>query len=797
MLKPLFTKIFLLICSIPAAFPSQLVSIRPVDHNLIMLHYDDGYVRYHGYHETGENDTVYQQPLDLESASRVVSYQVWQQGKGGKKQAVHPVRVGRKSKPTDFAFKMENGKWPVVMEHWVYLELPFSLQENGNYTLKVSSDDGEPEEHSFRFRAQETFSPSIHINQLGFTPESDCKYAYISHWMGDLGGFENDSLEGRPFYILRTSDLTPVFRGTVARKSDFQTALPDVPVDQSIRGSLSGADIWECNFSPLRQAGEYKVVVEGMGCSYPFEIDPDIYRDAFYYTCRGLYHHRSGIERTAEFTAWTRPADHHPKLTPEYPGAAGKHKVYLTSIRNIDLTDESGHNQKDHILQNIIDTLDNCWGFYHDAGDWDGYPSHIRVPRELMMAYELAPDNFTDGELNIPESGNGLPDILDEAVWLVNYFKRNIGKTGGIFGGRNHTEFNKGFPAIGMGIPSYEDPGFSIVTGEDPMLSYEFASVALQYAWCLRLSDKSGTPAVKALTDDYENAAFAAYQWAQNNTRPGDSAKVRMAKAHADVWRYKLSGNTAFQNEFKKAVADRLFNPAAINEYNGAFALYAYALLPQNFTGIDTAFHSRVRQWVINYARYRVTDAIAANRSFRSGGNSKFDSKQGSATIPAAMPALVAWIITGDRIFYQAAQTSSDYALGGNPLNIVWVTGLGDNPPGQIMNLDSYYDAIEAPIPGVSPYGPSHRCDWMGKRTDGCKGEGPWDNDFALDQVYPASDLWPIHECWFENRYCPPSGEYTVHQTISPAAAVYGVLCQPGGRRKPASPGASIGDFKK
>ena len=41
-----------------------------------------------------------------------------------------------------------------------------------------------------------------------------------------------------------------------------------------------------------------------------------------------------------------------------------------------------------------------------------------------MLAYEMAPRNFTDGELSIPESGNGVPDILDEAAWLPRFCYR-------------------------------------------------------------------------------------------------------------------------------------------------------------------------------------------------------------------------------------------------------------------------------------------------------------------------------------------------------------------------------------
>jgi hypothetical protein len=76
-------------------------------------------------------------------------------------------------------------------------------------------------------------------------------------------------------------------------------------------------------------------------------------------------------------------------------------------------------------------------------------------------------------------------------------------------------------------------------------------------------------------------------------------------------------------------------------------------------------------------------------------------------------------------------------------------------------------------------------CDWMSQPGDSCRGAGPWDNDYALDYVYPKSAYWPVHELWFDNPYSPPSAEYTVHQTVAPSAAVYGILCQQGGKRKP------------
>ena len=57
-----------------------------------------------------------------------------------------------------------------------------------------------------------------------------------------------------------------------------------------------------------------------------------------------------------------------------------------------------------------------AYGGHHDAGDYNPR-SHLDVAQTLMDAYEMAPQKFYDGQLNIPEKGNGIPDILDKAHW--------------------------------------------------------------------------------------------------------------------------------------------------------------------------------------------------------------------------------------------------------------------------------------------------------------------------------------------------------------------------------------------
>ncbi|MCB9570561.1 MAG: glycoside hydrolase family 9 protein [Kofleriaceae bacterium] len=62
-------------------------------------------------------------------------------------------------------------------------------------------------------------------------------------------------------------------------------------------------------------------------------------------------------------------------------------------------------------------------GGWHDAGDYQKTLWGRGVP-ELLFAYELNPGAWTDDQLDLPESGNGVPDLLDEIGWELDFYVR-------------------------------------------------------------------------------------------------------------------------------------------------------------------------------------------------------------------------------------------------------------------------------------------------------------------------------------------------------------------------------------
>ncbi|RPI18758.1 MAG: hypothetical protein EHM61_28675, partial [Acidobacteria bacterium] len=458
---------------------SDLVEAAPLTDQIVLLRFHDGYIEYHGYGQKSEQDTTFIDPLDLTRAASRETYSISSADDAAYASSVQPTLVGRKSKAKDFSRKCQ---WDgsacvneIVFEHLIYLVLPSRLRSANTYRVGIGGLARNLEAASIHFDEKWTRSEAIHVNQVGYLPDCDSKFGYVSHWMGDLEGLSLDDRAGARFEILEAPSRQPVYAGSMSlryRKTQRETGQStDTP-----GGNFTNADVWECDFSAFRKPGEYVLTVQGIGCSFPFEIGSQVYREAFYLTARALYHQRASLPLEDRYTDWPRPADHSP--------TANGTSIRYTPLRFMDQTTESGI--KEEVYSHLANGNLESYGWYHDAGDWDGYPSHSVVPKSLMTICGLAPDRFLDGELSLPESGNGIPDIIDEAAWLVYYYRRNVGPTGGVFGSRITGDLAGGDKD---GVPSWEDSREWIAFGEEPLASFDYAGMAAQLAYCLRQVD--------------------------------------------------------------------------------------------------------------------------------------------------------------------------------------------------------------------------------------------------------------------------------------------------------------------
>ena len=198
----------------------------------------------------------------------------------------------------------------------------------------------------------------------------------------------------------------------------------------------------------------------------------------------------------------------------------------------------------------------------------------------------------------------------------------------------------------------------------------------------------------------------------------------------------------------------------------------------------DPALLKRVRAAIQNVAD--TSCDVADKRALRWGGNWYMPMLVGQQTTPLALQLAVAQALfrSSDRVraecYLATLYTTCDYVLGCNPLNMTWATALGVRHPLHVFHMDAWYNGKDRCHPGVIPYGP-----WRDGRSEG---QGPWDVAWPHKTVYPPIGAWPGNERWFDNRCSPMNSEFTIHQTIGPSAAIFGILCAPGPAARAAAP---------
>ncbi|MEN1785348.1 MAG: hypothetical protein AAGF77_09435, partial [Bacteroidota bacterium] len=368
----------LLFFSMSKLLASDIIEIVPITETIVLLHFDDGSVDHADYLESKCAETFVNIPLDTTAVLQpnVFTISSIDDGAFG---TFSPSIISRKSKIMDLARPFCSDRADIY-DHWVYLHLPSGkkFSRNKNYTVSWSSStlNTSVSFATFEFDEFNVYSDAVHVNQIGMNSSASKKYGYLSAWLGiDKDGtihrLELDDLAGNAFHIVDAVDRSNiVFSGTIQQRTDFETDFsPDTKrtdfIRDRINGNYAGSDVWECDFSGLSASGEYVLVVEGMGCSFPFKMSNNAYADPFYLVTRMLYLQRAGIEMPASnFGQWARPRSLH----------FDDVDIKLINVRSIDQKGETGKDPD--VASKVIGDFDT-YGWYRDAGDWDGYVRHL------------------------------------------------------------------------------------------------------------------------------------------------------------------------------------------------------------------------------------------------------------------------------------------------------------------------------------------------------------------------------------------------------------------------------------
>jgi endoglucanase len=789
---------------------SDIVEVYTLSRYIVVVHFDDGYTTRQTINQTGFDETAVVDELNVVNADNALSYLISSSDDPLFANTISPNSVGRKTYATEYARKCDafnpcrSATPNRANEHWVYLYFANPLSDGKTYTVNTGSLAKNKSSVTFTYTNNNSRSEAIHVNPMGYSINQELKYAYLYYWAGNWGSVNFSGYAGADFKLLNTVTNQVVYTGKVTLRAPA-TQIEHLGAGFVPDKNYSLCNVYECNFSSYKIPGNYKIVIDGIGCSYPFKIGNDVKWEPFYWVMKGIYMQRSGIALTNQYTKtnFTRPAPHNPILTPGF-----QNRLFYTKTRVLDTetgieydagaTKEAQQRDKLLIETNKTGNLTNSWGWYQDAGDWDAYFSHSHIPATLLFLFESKSDAFKDNQLDIPESGNGLPDVLDEASWLMRFYQRTRKEimdkgwgTGGVPGGRVTGDLwgTDNRPG-GIGKTSDMDNDRDwYVSGEDPWMSYKYSAMAAQLAYQLEqlgINDPNGV--------NWKQEAIDTYNWARNNTKAGDESKIKSSsnlkdqRLYAAASLYRLTGDENYHSQFKldipSALGGNIFEIFNRDDLKNGVWIY---LLSTN-RNTDATLRAQIETKVNATADFVLPYPASTLRGSRFGGDPYTPVSVGQGTTPILLYGLTGIATNRStnsakyKEYLKYAYTTADYCLGGNPMNITWISGVGPRNPYGLFKLDWWFSNVYDPNSaanqkGIVPYGQT-----AVEVPSTPDAYGPWSASWAWVDGYgtptsfPAYTKWPAHELWAEQRVSVLPSEYTAWQTNVRAAAVYGLL---------------------
>jgi endoglucanase len=509
----------------------------------------------------------------------------------------------------------------------------------------------------------------IRLNQIGFLPDAP-KVAVV------IGA------TGTSFTVETSPGGRVVTRGTLSASATWP---------------LSGEDVRRADFSALRRPGRYVVVVPGVGRSTPFEIGATALREVARGAIKSYYYQRTGIPLEAKYAGrWARAEGHPDTVVLVHSSAASASRPEGTRISS-------------------------PRGWY-DAGDYNKYVVNSGISTyTLLLIAEQFPRYAQALRLGIPETGNGVPDVLNEALWNIRWMlTMQDPADGGVY----HKLTNAGFDAF-IAPDKAVEPRY--VVQKSSAATLDFAAVMAHASMVMRRYERQ----LPGLSDSLTRAALSAWQWArQHPDSLYDQTKINAAhkppistgtygdRSVSDEMRWaaaELSLATQ-QDSFVVAVPPLTSDGLSVPTWGSVGTLAVVSLLDHRraLSGpVDTV---RLKEALLTLARSLRTAAdtspygvaMAQRQDFAWGSNA-VAANQGLILIQAAR-------LTGDTSYLRAAASNLDYILGRNATGYSFVTGYGARTPMFPHHRPSSADTIAAPIPGLLVGGPNP------SQQDRCKG---------------------------------------------------------------------------
>lgn len=444
---------------------------------------------------------------------------------------------------------------------------------------------------------------------------------------------------------------------------------------------VSGDHCYTVDLSSVAENGKYRLVSEDGQTSDTFEISGDVYGELQKALVKCLYFQRCGIA-----------------LEEQYAGP------YTHAVC---------HNEPAILLQDYLDKTENpktfeVSGGWHDAGDFGRYisPAGVAVGH-LLYAYEMFPDAFNE-EINIPESGNGVPDVLNETRYELDWMLKMQREDGGVYHkltAFRHADFI---------MPEFD---------KDPFILYPVSSMATaDFAASMAIASRVYRAFDPVFADTALQAARKAFEWLKKNPEylgfenpdgcntgqyeDASDADERLWAA-AEMLRSDAEGDVeGYRAMFESYMAQNL----SLSDFGwvdvSGFALLSVLTDPDHVAGEKAEAVCREKL----FASAKELTKMAAESGYGLCMKDR-DFVWGSNMVVAnrgMFLVLAASLSNGKEkeAYEEAALGTLDYLLGRNALGRSYITGFGEHAYRNPHNRTSACDGIDDPMPGWVSGGP-------------------------------------------------------------------------------------------
>ena len=610
------------------------------------------------------------------------------------------------------------------MNYFAFFELEEPYTNNRIYN--ISFKNSKP--IIFVYNDLNIISHAIKINQNGYSPLIKKHYAYVGRWLGTFGVLPLDSWADKTFYIYDNTTKKKIYENKIkwAQKKDESFT------GQNIKCNLNGESTLLINFTGIENSLRKKYVdnlfiyIPGIGCSMPFNFSHKSFFNAFYTHMKGFYHQRTGIVHEKPYTNWEFPAHHKGIYVAHHIPTNGHYSRYIY-FENGTVYDKLS--QFDMIRATRTDEFwEDVYGGHADAGDFDNRPYHLKIIDNLAAVWFFNSKKLKDEQLNIPESGDGVPDILNEMEWTLEIHHRVQKK------------FNTGAVSAWIESTSHPPGDERYYTGlqtRDDTLNY------VEAAGMMALCFKSCETCDSSHYEKWKKSALWAWEWGKKEENQCKYSfnytidnkvynltyieppvyDVMLTKAALVI--YKLTGDEddtfpyIFKDISELKDENLKYYPGMTYLYKNlrdSGALDAFPLVlykdDERFSLIINNLIQKIQNTVNMFLSYQENGNNTYRNAYFYGINHPYYASMGWGNFNGG-PALEYLVMAchlmpeNKETFLQSISFYYDFSMGCNHLGRSFTTGLGISYPVRLVshpNWDLFSKKIYDPIPGITLY---------------------------------------------------------------------------------------------